>query len=117
MDPTPTTTTTASTTTTVSIPGGPCDDYSPTNVFISNPEPSPGDTIILTGNGPVGQTVTFKLIKVSDSSEVNLGADTTVDGTGNWSTSLTLPLDLDLGEWDVVASVGDCSVTARIEVS
>lgn len=117
-DPDPGTTTTASTTTTSSIPGGDCDDYTPTGVTVSNTTPTAGSTILVSGNGAPGETVTITLVKVSDSSSVDPGASTTVTPGGTWSTSVNLPVSMDFGQWNVVATSGDnCSASTLITIS
>lgn len=99
------------------MPPGSCDDYTPTNVAVSNGSPSAGSSIVVSGNGEPGANVAITLRKVADGSIVDPGAGATVANDGTWSTTVNLAPSLDLGEWDVVAISGDnCSATARIDI-
>jgi hypothetical protein len=113
----PAPTTTAPTSTTSTIPSPTCDDYTPTGLTVSNPSPSAGDTIVVSGNGAGGSTIALTLVQVSSGTVVNTGVSTTVGGGGTWSANLTLPNFLSFGEWDVVATAdGNCAASARIEI-
>jgi len=119
---TPTTTTTASTTTTTSSTtttiDTSCDEYTPSGVATSVATASAGDTITVSGNGIEGSTIVLTLRAVSDFSVVDPGVTVVVGAGDTWSTSLALPGDLALGEWDVVATAQGCAAeaTARIEI-
>ena len=119
---TPTTTTTASTTTTSSTTtttiNPNCGLYTPSGVALSAATAAAGDTLTVTGNGVDGTTVVLLLRKVSDFSVEDPGVTAAVGPGGAWSTSLTLPNTLALGEWDVVATAQGCGgeATARFEV-
>lgn len=119
IDPHPPTTTTSSTTSTstTSTSTIPCDDYTPTNLAVSNTSPGGSDTVIVSGNGAGGSTVVVTLTPVAGGSSVDPGVSAPVDQDGTWSTSVNLP-GLASGEWDVVATVsGSCSATARVNIS
>jgi hypothetical protein len=110
------TTTTSSTTTTTIDPS--CDDYTPSNVSLATGTASAGDTIVVSGLGAEGTTIVLTLRKVSDNTIADPGASVSVDPGGTWSTSLTLPLSLTAGEWNVVATAQGCTAeaTALIEI-
>lgn len=116
------TTTTASTTTTTSSTSttidSSCDIYTPSGVATSVATASAGDTITVSGNGVEASTIVLNLRSVSDFSVVDPGVSVVVGAGGTWSTSLTLPPSLALGEWDVVATAQGCAAeaTARIEI-
>jgi hypothetical protein len=113
----PGTTTTTTSTTSTSLPGGPCDDYTPTGVSALPNATTVGGNITVSGTGAPGSTVVLTLVSVADASVVDPGVSTVVQPDGTFSTPLTVS-GVTAGEWDVLATVnGNCSASARIQVS
>lgn len=111
--PSPTTTTTSSSTSS-SVPGGPCDDYTPTGVSLSTSTTSGTSQIEVSGNGYEGKTVVVTI--VDSDSNVTPAGSTVVPSGGAWSVIVDLP-NLADGEYSVVATVDDdCSASAALTI-
>jgi hypothetical protein len=110
-----TTTTSSSSTTSSSVPGGPCDGYTPTGVALSTSSTSGTSTIVVSGNGTAGSTV--EVYVTQGATTVASGGSTVVAAGGTWTLNLVLP-GLAPGSYTVVASVNDdCNATAALTVN
>ena len=114
--PPATTTTTSSSTTSSSVPGGPCDGYTPTSLALSSSSTTSGSTIQVTGNGAPGSTV---VISVNDDSNAptGVGGSGAVAPGGTFEINVTLS-GLAAGSYTVVATVNDdCTATAALTIT
>ncbi|MEI7886532.1 MAG: hypothetical protein WCJ04_03985 [Actinomycetes bacterium] len=110
--PTTTTTTTTTTSTTTTTIAANCALYTPSNVALSSATVKKGGSLNVSGTGEPGKLVVIKLRSVSSFVVVNPGVTATV-GAGNlWSTPLTLPPSVSVGDWDVIATAQGCSAQA-----
>lgn len=106
-----TTTTTTSTTTTA--PGGPCDDYTPTQVSVSPMTVMAGDMVTITGIAYPGDTVTATLQTVPT---VVLGSDV-ADGAGQFSITGTIPPGTPPGNYTIIVESQQCPTSATVTVT
>lgn len=95
------------------IPGGECDDYTPTNVVANPAQVSPGDQVTISGTGVAGDTVTATL---ESSPSVNLGS-ATVDQFGQFSITGTVPGSVSPGVYDVKLTSQDCPTFSVISLT
>ncbi len=103
--------TTTTTTTTTTTPGGPCDDYTPTQVSLNPPSAAPGDVIVVTGVAVPGDTVTVEF-EISPGNLVTLGS-VVAGPTGQFTLPVTVPTVSD-GNYDVIVSSTDCPVSVSV---
>lgn len=114
--PPATTTTTSSSSTSSSVPGGPCDGYTPTGVALSSSSTTSGSTIQVTGNGAAGSTVDISVVDGSNN-PTGASASGTVAPGGTFAINLTLT-GLTPGSYTVVATVNDdCTATAALTIT
>lgn len=112
--PSPTTTTTSSTSSS-SVPGGPCDGYTPTNVALSTSSTTSGSTITVSGNGSAGSTVEISVLDDTDTA-TGVTGNAVVAGDGTWEANITLTGLVD-GSYTVAATVNDdCTATAALTI-
>lgn len=95
------------------VPGGECDDYTPTNVVANPSQVSPGDQVTISGNGVPGDTVTATL---ESSPSVNLGS-AIVDPSGQFSITGTVPASVSPGVYDVKLTSQDCPTFSVISLT
>ena len=114
-EPPPPTTTTTSSTTSSTVPGGPCDGYTPTGVALSASSTTAGSTIQVTGNGTAGSTVEVTILD-SSNTPTGLSGSGVVEPGGTFSIDVTLT-GLTPGEYTVEATVNDdCTATAALTI-
>lgn len=86
------------------VPGGECDDYTPTQVVATPSVVSPGSPVTVSGTGVPGDTVTATL---KASPDVVLGS-AVVDSFGQFSITGNVPGSVSWGFYDIVVSSEDC---------
>ena len=115
-EPPPATTTTTSSSTSSSVPGGPCDGYTPTGVALSTSSTTSGSTIQVTGNGAPGSTVVISVLDDTNTA-TGVGGSGAVEPGGTFEINVTLT-GLAAGDYTVVATVNDdCTATAALTIT
>lgn len=94
------------------IPGGECDDYTPSNVVADPSQVSPGDQVTISGNGVPGDTVTATL---ESSPALALGSSV-VDSNGQFTIVGTVPASVTPGVYDVKLSSELCPTFSVISL-
>lgn len=94
------------------IPGGECDDYTPSNIVANPSQVNPGGQVTISGNGVPGDTVTATLM--SSGSPV-LGS-ATVDSNGTFTITGTVPGSVSPGIYNVKLTSEQCPTVAVISL-
>lgn len=94
------------------IPGGECDDYTPSNVVANPSQVSPGDQVTISGNGVPGDTVTATL---ESSPNVVLGS-ANVDINGQFTIVGTVPASVTPGIYNVKIASDLCPTFSVISL-
>lgn len=125
--PTTTTSTTTTSSTTTTIDDN-CEEYTPKNVTVSPTTAIPGTTLTVNGTGTPGTLIQVLLrpppgtdpeilsAAVRAAGFIALSNPALVDPSGNWSTTVIIPSDGQLGVWIVSAQAVDCDTEVTTDV-
>lgn len=94
------------------VPGGECDDYTPSSVVASPSPASPGDAITVSGNGIPGDTVDATLLS---SPNVDLGA-ASVDQNGQFTINGNIPGSANFGVYNITVTSDSCPTFSVISL-
>lgn len=107
------TTTTSTTSSTTTVPGGPCDDYTPTQVSVQPMTVMAGDSVTITGMAKPGDTVTATL---QTAPPYVLGSDV-ADGSGQFSITGTIPPGTSPGNYTITVESQQCPTSATVTIT
>jgi len=93
-----------------------CESYTPTNLAIEPTSVAPGDKITVSGNGVAGTTIVISF-RQPPGAPIPTGVTVVVPEDGKWSVEVTVPQDMEPGEWEVVAGVEDCDVATTADIT
>lgn len=99
-------------TTTTTTPGGPCDDYTPTQVTVDPVTVMAGNTVTVAGVALPGDTVTATL----SPPPVPLGSDV-ADGSGQFSITGTIPVGTPPDSYDIIVESQGCPASTIATVT
>jgi hypothetical protein len=102
------------TTTTTTLPGGPCDDYTPTQVAVDPSTVQAGGQVVITGVALPGDTVTATLSGGSIT-PTPLGS-ATADAAGQFSITATVPTGISAGSYTITVSSTQCPASVDITI-
>jgi len=99
---------TTTTTTTTTLPGGSCDEYTPTMIAIDPPTAQPGDPITISGVAAPGDTVTATM----SGGGGTLGSDV-ADGSGQFAINAVVPT-VNPATYTITLSTTSCPTSVQI---
>lgn len=91
------------------VPGGDCDEYTPTQIAVDPPTASPGDAITITGVAKSGDTLTATM----NGKVIGTG---TADAAGQFSITATVPSNSPIGTRTITITGTECPSPVQVDI-